>query len=238
MAGNLVGYNSLPQKELFRYFGRIKATTAASELIQQSDKISVVLHQLLSTCCDALLCKHIGVQLQQVLTGAVKKDTQEEPELDPCPLDYFWYPNDSSIENCSAHVDRGLMHAVVVSDTAGLQVMSSAESSGWLSVDSSIGLVPFHDVIVFPNQMMEQLTTCYADAPVQACTHRVVGAGEARLSISFELRAQTQIQSVQSLFTSDVIRRAKLERQESIASSSNGGEAEPQDDVGREGFPN
>eukprot|EP00978_Attheya_sp_CCMP212_P030487 scaffold112179_cov36-Attheya_sp.AAC.1 len=63
-------------------------------------------------------------RLQQQMPRIIVPKTFEESVY--CPLDYFLYKNNNNtnhIENCSAHVDRGILICVSLTDVAGLEVL-------------------------------------------------------------------------------------------------------------------
>mmetsp|Transcript_6729 Transcript_6729/g.12663 ORF Transcript_6729/g.12663 Transcript_6729/m.12663 type:complete len:344 (-) Transcript_6729:29-1060(-) len=48
-----------------------------------------------------------------------------DPLFSSCPLDYFYYhTKDEKVENCSEHVDRGLLICISLTNVAGLEVLS------------------------------------------------------------------------------------------------------------------
>ena len=114
-----------------------------------------------------------------------------------CPLDIFLYHNrpGCSTPNCTPHVDRGYLHAIVASPIDGLELLNRGgdeEASAWRPPHELWPhMEPCADVIILANDALAQLSCGWAtEHRYHACIHRVVGsrAGTPRLSISYELR--------------------------------------------------
>eukprot|EP00310_Coccolithus_braarudii_P005282 CAMPEP_0183358738 /NCGR_PEP_ID=MMETSP0164_2-20130417/50094_1 /TAXON_ID=221442 /ORGANISM="Coccolithus pelagicus ssp braarudi, Strain PLY182g" /LENGTH=293 /DNA_ID=CAMNT_0025532681 /DNA_START=24 /DNA_END=905 /DNA_ORIENTATION=+ len=115
-----------------------------------------------------------------------------------CALDLFWYRNNCEDRpNCAAHIDRGLLHALVVSPAAGLELWD-VKRGCFCSAEQLLGrpLLPLRDVLVIPNFELQELSHAHLwRAPTRAysaCVHRVGKPGapsRPRLSISFEVRS-------------------------------------------------
>ena len=208
-ARSLIGYNDLFVKELFRYRSGLKPKEATQVLASESDRAIGVLRPLLDAIASACFGKAYHGELARAQFGS----TPTPAEYDPCPLDYFLYRNEPKfchVPNCTAHVDRGLLHAVVVAEVPGLEVAVCTNEQSldaepeWLAVEQS--LEPFADVVVFTNCLMESVVQELnqrraeeaaeqaaqlpqrARPALRACAHRVAKAPEPRLSLSYELR--------------------------------------------------
>ena len=183
-----VGYRQpSPAKELLRLFGAKLPPQLPLALRRAVLEARRVLHALLLRCMRKV-CQASGMQLSH---RALRRATQRGLN---CPTDLFYYNNEGSSEavpNCSAHVDRGYLHAIVVSPTDGLEVFDR-QSECWHSLRSRWPEArPLADVVVLANDSLARLSRehpSWMGAPVDACIHRVAKAASPRLSISHELR--------------------------------------------------
>ncbi len=224
--GALLGYNSPSStKLLFRSlftdgepdpsqpWGDDEVLQASSTLLGNK------LHCLLTNCLKAMM----KVVEQNKLSENSKNSSMPKPKKrrkisDPkdtivpkkmcfksthCPMDYFLYHNEHDGVNCSQHIDRGVLICILLTNVAGLEVLSNSEHEKWLCPES-----------VFINQQLyrERESGCsnmvcilsadqlkkvlHADKKMiakfrglNACIHRVrQNLAAARLSISYELR--------------------------------------------------
>jgi len=120
-----------------------------------------------------------------------------------CPLDYFLYHNQHpDTPNCTAHVDRGLLIAVCLTDVPGLEILSphyleseNSTKSKWICPELAIHNSKLYSeagdcsasnliCIMAGGQLAQSL-----GEDIPACVHRVRDKlKRSRLSISYELR--------------------------------------------------
>lgn len=113
-----------------------------------------------------------------------------------CPLDLFFYHNRSSVPNCSPHVDRGFLHAIVASPVSGLEVLSNDSQGDCWRAPHELwpDIEPHAHVIILANDTLARLSRGWDGGEeddgwrCEACVHRVVNERTPRLSISYELR--------------------------------------------------
>jgi hypothetical protein len=181
-----VGYHTPSEaKELIRVFKGARAPAALPAALRRSiAKAAQILDQVLLDALQSLLrsagCMVSSRGLRRMIRGNAVTDI-------------FHYHNrgcrDGS-QNCTPHVDRGLVHAIVASPVDGLQLWTT---DGWRHPHELWPeIVPHQDVVVLVNDALQALSTRWPRGPaLVACTHRVVGpaAGAvARVSISHEVR--------------------------------------------------
>jgi len=125
-----------------------------------------------------------------------------------CPLDYFLYHNlDHNAINCSAHIDRGVLICISLTNVQGLEILSN-ESNEWVCPEDLSVLEGFHSEIeagcsdllcilsgdqllkIVKKEVDPKDLVLEDDCPgLVACIHRVrQRLKRARLSISYELR--------------------------------------------------
>ena len=119
------------------------------------------------------------------LMAALECSRRELPRRGASTLDIFLYfnsqENSDRFSNCTSHIDRGLLSAVVVPEVRGLLVVSA---DGWR--DPTVGAKPLRDAVVFVNHELQELSS----KRYRACVHAVESVrGRPRLSISYELRS-------------------------------------------------
>jgi hypothetical protein len=141
------------------------------------------------------------------------KTNSFEENLAPCPLDYFLYHNRNEAENCSEHVDRGMLICISLSrHVAGLEVLSKVDGC-WhcpeiittresLYEENDTGCSDFI-CILSGDQLVNSVgvgaESLKQNPGLRACVHRVRRRlSMARLSISYELRATEEVQSSKS----------------------------------------
>ena len=129
------------------------------------------------------------------LMAALECSRRELPRRGASTLDIFLYFNNHGhfprFQNCTPHVDRGLLSAVVVPEVRGLVVSDPdpvapdlSGSDDWR--DPTAGGEPLRDAVVFVNHELQELSS----KRYRACVHAVESVrGRPRLSISYELRS-------------------------------------------------
>jgi len=129
------------------------------------------------------------------LMAALECSRRELPRRGASTLDIFLYfnsqENSDRFSNCTPHVDRGLLSAVVVPEVRGLVVSDPdpvapdlSGSDDWR--DPTAGGEPLRDAVVFVNHELQELSS----KRYRACVHAVESVrGQPRLSISYELRS-------------------------------------------------
>ena len=159
-----------------------------------------LLHRALVACLRTVL-REAGARCSQravralLSPGASSKPTAAKAPLN-CPLDLYRYGNDAAaatVPNCSAHVDRGLLSAVVLSPVSGLMLWD-AEVGAFVAPERRWpGAAPHRHAVILVNHALQALDTTGPPPPRQppliACTHEVRKAEVPRISISYELRA-------------------------------------------------
>ena len=133
--------------------------------------------------------------LSASLMAALECSRRELPRRGASTLDIFLYFNNHGhfprFQNCTPHVDRGLLSAVVVPEVRGLVVSDPdpvapdlSGSDDWR--DPTAGGEPLRDAVVFVNHELQELSS----KRYRACVHAVESVrGRPRLSISYELRS-------------------------------------------------
>ena len=118
------------------------------------------------------------------LMAALECSRRELPRRGASTLDIFLYFNratEDRFSNCTPHIDRGLLSAVVVPEVRGL-----VRVAGDFLIDPTIGAEPLRDAVVFVNHELQELSS----KRYRACVHAVESVrGRPRLSISYELRS-------------------------------------------------
>ena len=119
------------------------------------------------------------------LMAALECSRRELPQRGASTLDIFLYFNSQEksdrFSNCTPHIDRGLLSAVVVPEVRGLVRVAGDD---W--IDPTIGAEPPRDAVVFVNHELQELSS----QRYRACAHAVESVrGQPRLSISYELRS-------------------------------------------------
>ena len=129
------------------------------------------------------------------LMAALECSRRELPRRGASTLDIFLYfnsqENSDRFANCTPHIDRGLLSAVVVPEVRGLVVSDPdpvapdlSGSDDWR--DPTAGGEPLRDAVVFVNHELQELSS----KRYRACVHAVESVrGRPRLSISYELRS-------------------------------------------------
>lgn len=132
-----------------------------------------------------------------------------------CPLDIFFYHNRScqaTSFNCTPHVDRGFLHAIVVSPVDGLQLLDRRKQQAHVWRPPQLiwpHVKPHTHVVVLANDALARLSRSsrwlaaqHEQMKIDACVHRVVKSqNTARLSISYELRASALHDDVAELIS-------------------------------------
>ena len=126
-------------------------------------------------------------------------------DLAPCPLDYFLYHDRNESENCSEHIDRGILICVSLSrHVAGLEVLSKVDGC-WNCPEimlireslyqendagcSDLICILSGDQLINSIGVGEERLNQYPG--LRACVHRVRRRLlTARISITYELRAR------------------------------------------------
>ena len=119
------------------------------------------------------------------LMAALECSRRELPRRGASTLDIFLYFNRATedrdrFSNCTPHIDRGLLSAVVVPEVRGLLVRSA---DGWK--DPTAGSKPLEDAVILVNHELQELSS----KEYHACVHAVENYNQPRLSISYELRS-------------------------------------------------
>lgn len=183
-------------------------------LKSSSTKLATNLHRLLEMFLDKLKeeTRVDCSQSQGVGERPAKKRKRNEntPNVSavgdsaPCPLDYFLYHDRNDVENCSEHVDRGVLICISLSRrVAGLEVLSrldgcwhcpeaiSMQESLYQENDtgcSDLICILSGDQLIRSIGIREEKVIQYPG--LKACVHRVRRRlSMARLSISYELRS-------------------------------------------------
>lgn len=142
----LVGFHEpTPAKLLYRTRRGLEHDKWPSEGFKDASLASYQLLEALLDCCLHTIVKDCwGLAFDRTHGGlcCIGKDgeigpVEDQTELAGCPMDYFLYSNDdrvASVENCSAHKDRGLLSVVVCSEVPGLLV-NDVESEDWLAIE-------------------------------------------------------------------------------------------------------
>ena len=191
----LVGYRRpSPAKELLRVYGRCLPPKRLPRPLRVAlARARALLDGVLRSCLLALGRRDVSCRAmrRRLRAGCA-------------PLDLFSYCNSTPTPNCTEHVDRGLLHAIVASPVPGLELRAPPDGVGaprWTTpLELWPGLTAHRDVIILVNHELQQLSaepagvddeisSPWAGEPLVACTHRVTkAAGRRRLSISYELR--------------------------------------------------
>ena len=132
--------------------------------------------------------------LTATLMAALQCSRRELPRRGASTLDIFLYFNSQEksdrFSNCTPHIDRGLLSAVVVPEVRGLVVSDPTDwrdripRPNWR--DPTAGAEPLGDALVFVNHELQELSS----DEFRSCVHAVEFVrGPPRLSISYELRS-------------------------------------------------
>ena len=132
--------------------------------------------------------------LTATLMAALQCSRRELPRRGASTLDIFLYFNSQEksdrFANCTPHIDRGLLSAVVVPEVRGLVVSDPTDwrdripRPNWR--DPTAGAEPLGDALVFVNHELQELSS----DEFRSCVHAVEFVrGPPRLSISYELRS-------------------------------------------------
>lgn len=156
------------------------------------------LHAVLSACLQVVLQALSGDDVSPEMVASLLGGSTGEGLVSNCALDIFFYPNDdvhaSGVPNCTEHVDRGFLSAVVVSPVPGLELWDGERGEFRAVNDIWPHALPWRDVVVFVNDELERMAadsrwSARSRLPgLVACTHAVRKAAAPRLSISYELR--------------------------------------------------
>jgi hypothetical protein len=220
---SLLGFNRpSPHKLLFRVSflnGRPESLQPwpdeldNGQLKELSLKLSSCLHALLSALLEQIQMQLDEQFKNEAVNEACHKKRKKENstnqkkhaiDLSHCPLDYFYYhtPN-KQVENCSEHVDRGLLICICLTNVAGLEVLSRQDGVWYCPEKLSICEKLYRDYPTGCSNLIcilsgDQLKTIFSldDNDIEerypglnACVHRVKKELSAcRLSISYELR--------------------------------------------------
>ena len=144
----------------------------------------------------ALLCvqRLLDRLLTATLMAALQCSRRELPRRGASTLDIFLYFNSQEksdrFANCTPHIDRGLLSAVVVPEVRGLVVSDPTDCRDRIPRpdwrDPTAGAEPLGDAVVFVNHELQELSS----NRYRACVHAVESVrGQPRLSISYELRS-------------------------------------------------
>lgn len=129
------------------------------------------------------------------LKGSLSNDQAEAKGLSP--MDYFYYYNRASdeegrqdFENCTPHIDRGYMSAIVCARTPGLELYVR-EQQCWVPIERY--LRPYKDIVLIVNAKSEGMKLgCLSHSneihPLLPCIHRVGRYFFPRTSITYERR--------------------------------------------------
>jgi hypothetical protein len=129
-------------------------------------------------------------------------------DLSYCPLDYFYYHDikNEPVENCSEHIDRGLLICISLTNVAGLEVLSRKDGIWYCPEMVSICESHYSDnetgcsdliCILSGDQLRKEVCNAEITSGVEeerfpglnACIHRVKQKLSAcRLSITYEIR--------------------------------------------------
>jgi len=202
-----VGWHELQVKELFRFFPCSPLPRETPHRLRRTCRESqLILHTLLTRCLGLLLGANgssawtgtptsaravrmllgappngafdLFMYLNQAANQNIEENTAEDTSTD------HTVPNSPPIPNCTAHVDRGYLHAIVASKVDGLQLFHPHRCT-WETPRERWGreLTPHLHVIVLANAELARIDRRY-----RACVHRVARAQQPRLSISYEIR--------------------------------------------------
>jgi hypothetical protein len=182
-----------------------------------SCRLARKLDEILSQCCSEIRAQIIktketddtttnnaGTKRKRVVGQFDSSDNNIVNRPEHCPLDYFLYHGcvDPAIaSNCTAHVDRGYLIAIALTNNSpGLEVLPAAAASGMASDADFVCPEDFTQraslfteaasctnlICILAGDQWRQLDP---ETTVHACVHRVRNNLRAsRLSISYELR--------------------------------------------------
>lgn len=186
MDGKLLGFNEPPTASKYLYRAFLKCPNQpwpSADFKGSAERVADLLHHILLQCLQTLelrLCNTAQDQTPAALELFHKRN---------CPLDFFFYHNqNSSVENCTDHVDRGYLICVCLTPVPGLEVWSANHGEF---------LCP-EELLKSPNCSSNLICVMVGDElrrkyPLQlkACVHRVRAPLQSpRLSISYEIRLQ------------------------------------------------
>lgn len=217
--GHLHGYNVPSRaKRIFRAFPFSKEQPWPDEkFCKVSQHLAGDLHGILSDCVKSLgkLTADAGSRCKTDDEGERRSTKRRRvgiqhhtSEIDrcKCPLDFFLYHNqDASAENCSEHIDRGLLIAVCLTDIPGLELKvrrigDANKASCWICPEAGVCNSRLYNEIADDDFGCSDLICIMSgaqlvdtvDADIPPCIHRVRSKlKRSRLSISYELRQAT-----------------------------------------------
>lgn len=196
----LLGFNApSPAKEVFRVH---RAAPAMRYPSQDLEQVLLNAHRLLTSELKAYLRDVLAATIgdcafdagdtvdgewwRAACEVAAEHDGAAESEH---PMDLFYYYNSMAcahVSNCDAHVDRGLMHLIVLSPTCGLEVLDQSAAqeaettvgSGggqWRSLEcresckagaggDMVHAEPLKDAVLLVNQELAEMSQRYVSA--------------------------------------------------------------------------
>ncbi|KAJ1448277.1 hypothetical protein M885DRAFT_539734 [Pelagophyceae sp. CCMP2097] len=111
-------------------------------------------------------------------------------DVSASPFDLMFYANDflhAALPNSTAHVDSpGLLTVVAISATPGLSILDQL-SGAWVAIEELFE--PHSHMVVFAAAALQKL----ANGQIAALTHKVDRHEKPRLSIVYELRAESDV---------------------------------------------
>tara|TARA_B110001452_G_C15197685_1_gene415688 strand:+ start:556 stop:1455 length:900 start_codon:yes stop_codon:yes gene_type:complete len=189
-------------KELYRSFaGESLPASTPGRLRTLACAAQRLLHHALVVCLRTIL-RAAGARCSARAVRELLVGTQKGAQRLNCALDLFYYPNDAAAvsPNCTPHVDRGYLSAIVVSDVPGLVLLDGAARRLVSPCQIWPRARPHEHTVVLVNHALQALDatgwsntspvvpTNNEPPPLMACTHAVTKASAPRLSISYELR--------------------------------------------------
>jgi hypothetical protein len=204
IGGHLHGFNEPSNaKLLFRaFFGTEQHQPWPTDRLKDvSTKLAQELHILLQDCLAALVEKRRNSDEKNNYSITSSPPRKRRDNLssssipDGCPLDYFLYHGnnkDSSTENCTAHVDRGVLICIYLSKVPGLEIYSNGV---WVCPEEELNSNDSLVCIMAGQQLNANMqrrnanTTAAASTIIPPCIHRVRNSlSDERLSITYEWR--------------------------------------------------
>ncbi len=213
VGGHLYGYNEPSRaKRLFRAFPASNLQPWPKEAFRRlSCTLAQHIHGILMDCYASLVLRDNCTENENRDRKRIKREGDalrasksngcpfHYVDITACPLDYFLYHNlDPTANNCTEHVDRGLLIAVCLTDVPGLEILMPQGQDceeRWYCPEIAIHNSKLYTEM--PDSSVSDLVcimaggqlTQISKGEIQGCVHRVRNhLKRARLSISYELR--------------------------------------------------
>lgn len=140
-----------------------------------------------------LALESIGVAAQTFLFEHT--DTHRIDSFSNSPFDFFYYNNSpafAEFENCSRHIDPGLLTVVPVSPSPGLALLHP-RTGEWIRVEECADLQPLRHVVAFTGHTLQELSSRADSVALPGVVHCVYKGARPRHSMVYELRTVTQM---------------------------------------------